>query len=160
MRRPPNALLLVLLMQLLLGPAAAAEPSAGSDKALHALFGASCALLASAVAAPALQGLPQSDLRYALQVSGTGLSAAAAAGVVKELIDLSGCGDPEWLDLLATVAGGLAASAAVFASSAGDRQATPRLAPAYAAFGILLALPPGEALFRRLSSRRSSASSE
>jgi hypothetical protein len=155
------AILLAALLRLAACPPAAAQnpqPVRGPDKALHFLFGASCALLASAVAAPALRDLPQPDLRYALGVSGAGLGAAVCGGVAKELLDLTGFGKPEWLDLLATAAGGLAASALVFAASRSDREA--RLAPVYASFGVVLALPPAEGLFRRLSSRRNSASSE
>jgi hypothetical protein len=151
-----------LLAGLLCRPAAGAptlQPVQAPDKALHFLLGASCALLVSAVAAPALAELPQPDLRYALQVSSAGLGAACFAGIVKELLDIAGFGDPEWLDLLATVGGGLAASAIVFAAGASNPNA-PRLAPVYASFGAILALPPAADLFRRLSSRRSSASSE
>jgi hypothetical protein len=125
---------------------------------LHFLFGASCALLASAVAAPALREASRPDFRYALGVSGIGLGAAVCGGAAKELLDLTGFGDPDWRDLLATAAGGLAVSAAVLAASSSDRQA--RLAPVYASFGFALALPPAAGLLRRLSSRRSSASSE
>jgi hypothetical protein len=158
MRPAAAATFSMLLTCLLPRCAAAATPSGGEDKGLHFLFGASCVLLVSAVAAPALAELPQPDLRYALEVSAAGLGAALVAGIVKELADIKGFGNPEWLDLLATVSGGLVASAAVFAASAADRRA--RLAPVYASFGIALALPPAADLFRRLSSRRSSASSE
>lgn len=141
-------------------PAAAQAPQTarGEDKVLHFLFGASCALLASAVASPALREVPQTDLRYALYVSGAGLGAAVFGGAAKELLDLTGFGDPDWLDLLATAAGGLAVSAAVLAASSSDREA--RLAPVYASFGVALALPPAAGLLRRLFSRKSSASSE
>ena len=155
------SLLLATLLQLPAGPPAGAqssEPARGQDKVLHFLAGASSALLASAVAAPALRDAPLPDPRYALAVSGIGLGAAVCAGAGKELLDMTGFGDPDWRDLLATVAGGLAASAAVLAASRYDRQA--HLAPVYASFGIALALPPGAALLRRPSSRRSSASSE
>ena len=112
-----------LLAGLLCRPAAGAptsQPAQAPDKALHFLLGASCALLVSAVAAPALAELPQPDLRYALQVSAAGLGAACFAGIVKELADIAGFGDPEWLDLLATVGGGLVASAVVFAAGASN----------------------------------------
>ncbi len=151
-------LLLLLLAACPRGSAQSLEPARGQDKVLHFLAGASSALLASAVAAPALRDSPLPDPRYALAVSGISLGAAVCAGVAKELLDLTGFGDPDWRDLLATAAGGLAVSAAVLAASRSDRQA--QLAPVYASFGIALALPPGAALFRRLSSRRSSASSE
>jgi len=155
------SILLVALLRLPACPSAVAQvsqPVPGTDKVLHFLFGASCALLASAVAAPALRDVPQPDRRYALYVSGVGLGAAVFGGAAKELLDLTGFGDPDWLDLLATAAGGLAVSAAVLAAAASDREA--RLAPVYASFGIALALPPGVALVRRLSSRKSSAASD
>jgi len=162
MRHGGNLLLWILLvLRLPLCPSAAAQPAQPrpartTDKALHALFGASCALLVSAIAAPALRDMPQPDLRYALCVSGAGLGAAAAAGAAKELLDLTGFGKAEWSDLLATVAGGLVASAAVLAASADNRQA--RLAPVYASFGIALALPPAADLLTRRFSRRASRS--
>jgi hypothetical protein len=81
-----------------------------------------------------------------------------AMAVAKELLDRAGFGRPEWPDFWATAAGGLAAAAVVLAVGAGDRQA--RVSPVYASVGILLALPPAAGLLRRLSSRRSSASSE
>jgi hypothetical protein len=142
---------ILLVLGLALGPSAAARPAA--DKVMHVLLGASSALLVSAIAAPALRDMPQSDLRYALCVSAAGLGAAVGAGAAKELLDMTGCGSPEWADLLATVAGGLAVSAAVFAASASDRQA--RLGPVYASFGIVLALPPAAGLLQRLTRRSS-----
>jgi hypothetical protein len=163
MPRGSRLLLSILLasqLRLPACPSAAAQtpqPAWAADKALHVLFGASCALLASAAAAPALRDMPQSDLRYALCVSGAGLGAAVCGGAAKELLDMTGVGSPEWLDLLATAAGGLAASAAVFAASRSDRQA--RLAPVYASFGVALALPPAAGLFKRLCRRASRSGS-
>jgi hypothetical protein len=153
---------LLLLVMLPLPPPAAAQegrapqaiqPAPGADKVLHALFGASCALLAAAAAAPALREAPWSDRGCALGVAGAGLGAALAGGAAKELLDLGGFGDADWLDLLATAAGGLAASAAVLAAAGSDREA--RLAPVYASFGIALALPPAGGLLRRLGLRAS-----
>jgi hypothetical protein len=163
MSRGSRLLLSILLASLLRLPACpsaagqALEPARGEDKALHFLFGASCALLASAVMAPALRDAPQPDLGYALSVSGTGLGAAVLGGAAKELLDMTGFGDPDWRDLLATAAGGLAVSAAVFAASRSDRQA--RLAPVYASFGVVLAVPPAVSLFRRLDRRASRSGS-
>jgi hypothetical protein len=137
--------------------AQALEPARGEDKVLHFLSGASCALLASAVTAAALRDMPQPDTRYALCVSGAGLGSAVFAGAAKELLDMAGFGDPDWRDLLATAAGGLAASAAVFAASRSDRQA--RLAPVYASFGVALAIPPAVGLFRSLDRRASRSGS-
>jgi hypothetical protein len=141
-------------------PARSAGPSLAADKALHFLLGASCALLVSAAAAPAWRDSPLPDPAYALCVSGAGLGAALGAGAAKELLDRAGFGQPEWSDFLATAAGGLAVAAVVFAAGAGDRDRPARLSPVYASFGVVLMLPPAADLLRRLSSRRSSASSE
>jgi hypothetical protein len=151
-----RALAAAILASLLSCPTAGAGEPPG-DKALHVLFGASCALLASAAAASALRDAPQPDLRYALCVSGAGMGAAVFGGAAKELLDLTGFGNPEWLDLLATAAGGLAASAVVFAASCSDRPV--RLAPVYASVGVALALPPAAGLFRRLCRRASRSGS-
>lgn len=134
------------------------------DKVLHGLAGASCALLACAVVSPLLMPDlgPGQAWQRPLAVSAAGLGAAILAGTVKELLDLGGFGRPEWLDLLATVAGGLAASAGVLAISylaAGQGSNIERLPWAYASFGVVLAIPVGDALLRRLFGRRSSASS-
>ena len=136
-----------------------AQTVALGDKGTHVLLGASCALLSSAAAAAAWSR-DSGDPGYALRVAGTGLAAAAAAGALKELLDLAGFGDPDWLDLLATVAGGLGASAAVYALAQADSPRASRLAPAFATIGIVLSLPVGESLVRRLSTPRNSASSE
>ncbi len=167
----PAILLLVMLRLPACSPAAAqpvlyarpaqlaqsVQPAPGTDKVLHVLFGASCALLASAAAASALRDAPGSDFRYALCVAGAGLGAAVGGGAAKELLDLSGFGNPDWLDLLATAAGGLAVSAAVLAASSSDREA--HLAPVYASFGVALALPPAGGLLRRLGRRASRSGS-
>jgi hypothetical protein len=158
---PRGGRILLLLLLAALTPAAGQTPGRSSlaeDKALHFLFGASCALLVSAAAAPVWRDSPLSDPAYALCVSGAGLGAALGAGAAKELLDRAGFGRPEWADFLATAAGGLAVAAVVFAASASDRQA--RMSPVYASFGIALALPPAAGLLSRLSSRRSSASSD
>ncbi len=134
------------------------------DKALHGLGGASCSLLASAALSPLLL----SELRgsepwqLALAVSASGLGTAILAGALKELLDLGGFGRPEWLDLAATVAGGLLASAGVFAITylaASQGSSVERLPLAYAPFGVVLAIPVSEALIRRLFGRRNNASS-
>jgi hypothetical protein len=134
-----------------------------SDKALHVLGGASCSLLASSALSPLL--LPElrgtEPWQLALSLSATGLGAAILAGVVKELLDLGGFGQPDWLDLAATVAGGLLASAGVFAVTylaASQGAGVERLAPAYAPFGLMLSIPVSEALIRRLFGKRNSAS--
>jgi hypothetical protein len=147
---------------LLLAVTAPASPL--GDMALHGLAGASCALIVSAALSPLLlaDAGPQEALQRSLAVSGSGLGAALLAGVVKELLDLGGFGRPEWLDLAATLAGGLVASAGVFAVTylvAGQGADGRQLAPVYASFGVVLCIPVGEALVRRLFGRRSSASS-
>jgi hypothetical protein len=147
---------------LLLALGTAAHPL--GDKALHALAGASCALLASAALSPLLfaASQPPESLERALVLSASGLGAALLAGAVKELLDLGGFGRPEWLDLAATLAGGLAAAAGVLALSclASNQGTAPQqLAPAYASFGLVLAIPVSEALLRRVLGRRSSVPS-
>jgi hypothetical protein len=141
----------------LINPASALE-----DKALHGLAGASCALLASAAASLLLLSDtgPGEPWQRALAVSGAGLSAAVLAGAIKELLDFGGFGRPEWLDLLAAVAGGLVASTGIFALTyleALQGPDAPRLAPTYASFGVVLAIPVGHALLRRLFGRPSGA---
>jgi hypothetical protein len=147
---------------LLLAVTAPASPL--GDKALHGLAGASFALLASAAVSPLIlsEAANGEAFQRALAVAASGLGAAVLAGVVKELLDLGGWGRPEWLDLAATLAGGLAASAGVLAVSylaAGQGSTGRQLAPVYASFGVVLAIPVSEALLRRLFGRRSSASS-
>ncbi len=134
------------------------------DKALHGLAGASASLLASAAFSPLLlyQLRGSAPWELALSISATGLGAAILAGTVKELMDLGGFGQPEWLDLVATVAGGLLASAVVctityLAASQGS--GVERLPLAYAPFGVVLAIPVGDAMFRRLFGKRNSAPS-
>lgn len=160
---PPRAAALLLLV-VLSRPVTAYEGA--EDKVLHVLFGLSTSLLASAVAAPLLAADqdPDDGVRDALLTAGVGLGAAVAAGLLKEALDLAGFGNPEWLDLAATVGGGLAASTAVFALSvwSGEPPRAGRVAGASACFGLVIAFPVGESLFSRLisrSSRRSRPSS-
>jgi hypothetical protein len=150
---------IALLLALSIAPLCDAQAPPLGDKAIHVLLGASSALLVSSAVA-ALSSRESSEPRYALWVGGAGLAAATAAGALKELLDLGGFGNPELLDLLATVAGGLAASAAVYALTQADPRQASRLAPGFASIGVVLALPVGESLLRRLSARRNSASSE
>lgn len=127
------------------------------DKVLHTLLGLSTSLFASAVAAPLLAADqdPDDGVRYALLTAGVGLGTAVAAGLLKEALDLAGFGNPEWLDLASTVAGGLLASTAVFALSVCSGEPVGRVAGASACFGLVIAFPVGESLFSRLSSRSS-----
>jgi len=157
-----RSIVIILAFFLLLTASNRAFPF--GDKALHGLAGASSSLLASAALSPLLL----SELRgsapweLALSVSATGLGTAILAGVVKELLDLGGFGQPEWLDLAATVAGGLLASAGVFAITylaASQGSGVERLPLAYAPFGVVLSIPVSDALIRRLFGRRNSASS-
>ena len=122
------------------------------DRDVHVLLGASCALLASAVAATALSR-DSANPDYPFRVSAAGLGAAVAVGALKETLDLAGFGDPDLLDLLATVVGGLGVSPGVYAVCRADPRKAPRLAPAFVTVGVVLALPVGEALFKRLFSR-------
>jgi hypothetical protein len=154
----------VIVLALFLSLTASNRAFPIGDKALHGLAGASCSLLASAVLSPLLlselRGLEPWGLAFS--VSAAGLGAAILAGVVKELLDLGGFGHPEWLDLAATVAGGLLASAGVFAVTylaASQGSGVERLPLAYAPFGVVLSIPVSDALIRRLFGKRNSASS-
>ncbi len=136
-----------------------------SDKVLHGLGGASCSLLGSAALSPLLR--PElrgaQPWQLALSVSASGLGTAILAGAVKELLDLGGFGQPDWLDLAATAAGGLLASAGMFAITslaASQGAGVERLAPAYVPFGLMLSIPVSEALIKRLFGKRNTASSE
>jgi hypothetical protein len=124
------------------------------DKILHALFGASCALFASAIATPLLaaDSDPEDNERDALLTAGIGLGAALAFGLLKEALDLAGYGDSDRKDLAAAGLGGLAASTAVLTLSL-NFGVSPRagaLGGGYACFGVVLAVPVGQSLFRRL----------
>lgn len=77
------------------------DPWFGRDKALH--FGASATIAGSGYAI----GAPLFDCRGHALILGASL--AAGAGITKELLDLTGLGDPSWRDLawdgIGTVAG-------------------------------------------------------
>jgi hypothetical protein len=131
------------------------EPSA----VLHVLAGASGALLVSAVAYPLVDS--GSVRRDAVLVAGLGLGGAFVLGLAKELLDLGGWGDPELSDLLLTLGGGLIAGTAVYLLStvqpAGEERSL-GISAVYASFAVVLSLPVGEGLYRRirLSSRSQS----
>jgi hypothetical protein len=140
-------------------PACRAESgnaNADDSAVLHVLAGASSALLVSAVVCPFVD--LSSDRCTALLAAGLGVCGSFVAGGAKELLDLCGWGEPEWSDLLLTVAGGLVAGSLVYAvtclcsSGCGE---TWGLSAVYGAFGLTLSLPVGESLYRRfiLSSR-------
>ena len=156
LRRARTAALLLLVL-----PCRAVPAYGGAeDKVLHVLSGLSASLLASAVAGPLLAADrdPGDGVRDALLTAGVGLGTAVAAGLLKEALDLKGFGNPEWLDLASTVAGGLLASTAVFALSVCSGEPVGRVAGASACFGLVIAFPVGESLFSRLSSRSSRSS--
>lgn len=86
-----------------------------SDFYLHFLAGMSSALLVSALTFPVIK--TGDHLSTSLAVSGIGLSSSVLAGAIKELMDLSGFGTPEWKDLFSTVLGGAVASSLIFTLS-------------------------------------------
>lgn len=155
MRSPqPTPRLLLLTMLLLAALPRSAPIHAGSeDKILHALFGISCSLLASAVAAPLLaaDSDPGDDARDALLTAGIGLGAGIASGLFKEALDLAGWGDPSWKDFAASALGALAASTGVLVLTLefGDRPRATALGGGYACFGLVVAIPLGESLYRQ-----------
>jgi hypothetical protein len=122
------------------------DPSA----ALHVLAGTAAALLVSAAAYPLVD--LGSDQRCALLVAGLGLGGALTAGVVKELVDLCGWGQPQWTDLLLTAGGGLLAAILVYSLSnlqPATEDGSWGIAAVYVAFGLTLSLPVGEGLYKR-----------
>ncbi len=149
-------LLLVLPGHLYPAETAAVDGAVGNEGiragALHVLAGCATALLSGAVAYP----LIEADTRQytSLWVAGVGLSGALLAGLAKEALDLCGFGEPSWLDLLLTAAGGLAASSLVYGLSFFHPYEGPEsfgIPCLFGAFALILSLPVGEALFRRLS---------
>lgn len=108
--------------------AQSSDPWWGRDKALH--FGVSAGLSAGGYAASAL--LLERPGERAL----AGAALALSAGVVKELLDLAGAGDPSWRDLawdgIGTAVGvGIAVSVDVWLlepQGRGARRSTARLA--------------------------------
>jgi hypothetical protein len=130
------------------GAAEPAKATAGSDKVLHGLAGASCSLFAAAITCFALGGTETEPKTAAAAAAAVGFGSAVLVGAVKELLDIAGAGDPEVTDLLCTALGGLGASAGAWAllreqASSGTDPA--RLAPPFLIVGVVLALPVGEA---------------
>jgi hypothetical protein len=125
--------------------------AADTSGILHVLAGASSALLISAVAYPLVD--VDSDRCNAILIAGMGVGGAFILGLTKELLDLSGWGDPQISDLLLTVGGGVLAATAVYALSilqpAGE-EGSLGISAVYGAFGLTLSLPVGEGLYRRI----------
>ena len=146
-----NAIPIVVLAAFLVSPAHGwANESADTSAALHVLAGASSALLVSAAAYPLVD--LDSDRRNAVLVAGLGAGGAFIVGLTKELLDLSGWGQPEWSDLLLTVGGGLLAGSLVYAVTAlqpSNEEGSVGISGVYGAFALILFLPVGENLLRR-----------
>jgi hypothetical protein len=143
--------LLLLMMLILPDPTQGwSEAAVDNSSALHVLAGVSGALLVSAVAYPLVDmGSARGD---ALVTAGVGLGGALILGLTKELLDLSGWGQPQWSDLLFTLGGGLLAASAVYAVSClqpGAEEENIGIAGVYGAFGLILSLPVGENLLQR-----------
>ena len=131
-------------------PAQSAEREVDISAALHLLAGASSALLVSAVAYPLVE--LGSDRLNALLVAGLGVCGSLVAGTAKELLDLYGWGQPEFSDLLLTLAGGLLAGSAIYALTSlcgSEGEKCPGIPAVYTAFALVLSLPVGENLYRR-----------
>jgi hypothetical protein len=147
-----RAVIPILLVLLVAIPGRGWTEEAGdASSALHLLAGASGAMLVSAVAYPLVDnGTARSD---ALAVAGLGVGGALILGLAKELLDMGGWGQPQWSDLLLTLGGGLIAASAVYAVSClqpGAEEGNLGIAGAYGAFGLILSLPVGENLLRRV----------
>jgi len=146
-----RASLVVFLAVFLVSPSQGwADEPADTSAVLHVLAGASGALLVSAVAYPLVDS--GSDQRNAVLVAGLGVGGAFVLGLTKELLDLSGWGQPEWSDLLLTLGGGLLAGSLVYALSSlqpADEEGGPGISAVYGAFALVLSLPVGESLYRR-----------
>jgi hypothetical protein len=151
-RMKPSSTVSIVSLTVLLSsaPLLQANEPADSSAALHVLAGASSALLVSAVAYPFVD--LGSDQSNAAVVAGLGVGGAVIAGLTKELLDLSGWGQPEWSDLLLTLGGGLLAGTVVYAVSClqpGREEGSRGIPVVYGAFALILSLPVGENLFRR-----------
>ena len=83
-----------------------------SDSHLHFLAGMSAAFLSSALALPIMAN--ENNVCSTLLISGISFSSSVLAGALKELIDLTGFGNPEWRDFFSTILGGLVASSLIF----------------------------------------------
>ena len=73
---------------------AASPASPLTDKTLHGLAGASCALITCAAVSALIPAEPaeKGSFQRSLTVAASGLGSAVLAGVVKELLDLKGFG--------------------------------------------------------------------
>jgi hypothetical protein len=130
-------------------------PFAGDDEqdaALHVLAGASSALLAGAIAYPLVN--TETVPGRAMAVAGIGVSTALLAGMLKEALDLCGFGDPDWRDLLLTLAGGVFAASGIYTLTclvSDTSNKYPALCGLYGSVGVMLSLPVAENLCRRLN---------
>jgi len=129
-------------------------PDPGHDEqaaALHVLAGASSALLAGAIAYPLVN--TETVPGKALAVAGIGVSTALLAGIFKEALDLAGFGDPDWRDLLLTLAGGVFAASGIYTLTcliSDTSNKYPALCGLYGSVGVMLSLPVAENLWKRI----------
>jgi len=149
--KPSSTIPIVSLIVLLFSaPLLWANEPADTSSALHVLAGVSGALLVSAVAYPLVD--LGSDRSSAVVVAGLGVGGAFILGLSKELLDLSGWGQPQWSDLLLTLGGGLLAGSLVYAVTClqpGGEEGSRGISVVYGAFALILSLPVGEDLYRR-----------
>jgi hypothetical protein len=94
-----------------------------------------------------------SDHCNATAVAGLSLACALVVGSAKEILDLHGWGQPELSDLLLTLSGGVIAGSLVYALTSlqpAGKADNLGISGVYAAFGLVLSLPVGENLLRRV----------
>jgi len=112
------------------------------DRALHFMSGISSSLLASAALSSVLD--PGDRFLRASLLSGLGLVTAIGLGAGKELLDLSGFGQPDLQDLFCTLLGGALASSSVFVGSQlleSGRLDPEAQAAVFAIFAVVFSLP-------------------
>jgi hypothetical protein len=146
-----NISLALLIVSLLCPVRGWAEETADTSAALHVLAGAAGALWISAVSYPLVD--VGSQRANATVVAALAVGGAFIMGLTKELLDLRGWGQPQWSDLLLTVGGGLLAGTVVYAVTVGlpgPEQENWGISGVYGAFALILSLPVGENLFRRI----------
>lgn len=143
-----RAFFLVIVFAVFTGPISAeSSPAIWSnlpDNDLHTLAGISICFFVAGIAG----GYDMTPVR----ITAISLSAAVLSGVVKELVDLAGPGNPEIMDIINTAVGG--ASAAIGILYAGymftiDMQPSVNSTALFVPMGIVLSIPVIKALWKR-----------
>jgi hypothetical protein len=112
MRKPliVFALLFTLNPAAVPGQAAALSDPFPPGKSLHFLAGLALGLAAAGIVDFAAD--PRFGVTFPISLPLIALSASAAGGAAKEILDSTGFGDPRFTDILITMSGGLAAALA------------------------------------------------